>query len=150
MWQDADRCYVIILNSWRLLAEIIIPLLGSSGNLLEDCCLTCATTELIFTSEMLFQCKRTDFKKWGDPSFWYVRSHSLWVQLPDCWQTNPTRFVLCRFHRWFFFFQPSKPIVWVFSSYVTKHLILSRLSSTLVRIFWPYWITETAFAWCKH
>lgn len=28
--------------------------------------------------------------------------------------------------------------------------IIRRLSSSLVRIFWPYRITETAFAWCKH
>lgn len=45
----------------------------------------------------------------------------------------------------------ARPGWWLgFSSYVTKHFIIRGLSSSLVRIFWPYRITETALARCKH
>lgn len=46
----------IILNSYRRLTEITIPLLWSSGNLLGDLCLTFTTTELVSTLDTLCQC----------------------------------------------------------------------------------------------
>lgn len=64
------------------------------------------------------------FKKWGDPSFRYVRSHSLWVSLPNCWQANPARFVLCCFHGWFSRFLADGL---GFYSYVTKHFDHSQI-----------------------
>ncbi len=78
----------------------------SAGGLLSDLCNHWAHLNIGYALSVP-TCR---FLKWGDPSFRYVRSHSLQVRLPNCWQTNPTRFVLCCFHGWFLF-SPASPSV---------------------------------------
>lgn len=63
------RQMFIILNSYRQLAEMIISVLWSSGNLLEDWCLTFTTTELVSALELLCQCWNTDFRNEDTPVF---------------------------------------------------------------------------------
>lgn len=126
---------------------MIIPLLWSSGNLLEDCCLTFKTTELISTLDMLCQYEHTDLKNDETSAFgMWVLTH-FGSDFPTVDRQNPTRFVLCCFHGWFSLSLADGlgfPLMWQNMS------VIRRLSSSSVRIFWPYRITETAFAWRKH
>lgn len=107
---------------------MIIPLLWSSGNLLEDCCLTFTTAEPSLNMRCALSLLTHRFTKRGEPGVLACEvTLTLGPAFPKRWQTNPTRFVLCCSRWWFSLFPRWCGFGFFFSSDVTKHFDHSQI-----------------------
>lgn len=142
------RQMFIILNSYRRLREMIIPLLWSSGNLLGDWCLTCTTTELVSTLDMLCQYLNRDLKNEVTPAFGMWGHTHFGSDFPTVDRQNPQDLCCVAFTDSFFFLVPADglgfPLMWQNISSFADYL------GAWWESFDHIGSQKTALARCKH